>query len=509
MTERIKKNRILAGALLALIVLAAIAFAVWRLAGGKDAAPQTGRVDALSYVMELKLDAENDRLSETVTLELKNDTDSPLTEICLRDMTPALLKYAAEHHADEGNEGKGSELLFVRQRGAAEPRVSRELDGTLLRVALASAVPAGATAEIEIGLQTDIPNRQDRFGVQVREQGKIYSLSFCFPYLADNENGVWNTDPFFDDGESRSTDLADYRVTLEAPESFVVAAAGESRTESGRTEAEARQMRDYAIVACDFMDVDVFETEGVRINNYYLKGAYAEQYRRLSELTARDSFRIFTENIGSYIYDELDIVQCLFGYAFGGMEYPGLVMINGTSHYDGVGPELGAQTLAEVITHEIGHQWFYAAVGNNEYSEGWLDEGFTSYLERHMFMLTPSETNDYIRQIDRDMPPLEALQKDMEDYAEVMRGEMDGMYINIPPDEYPEGRAYGEGEYDGGYIFLLEVRSLLGEERFAEFLREYYRTYCLKVAGTEDVEALLRKYDGGSAMEELLRFYLK
>ena len=34
---------------------------------------------------------------------------------------------------------------------------------------------------------TDIPARQDRFGVHRTKRGKLYLLSFCFPYLADNE----------------------------------------------------------------------------------------------------------------------------------------------------------------------------------------------------------------------------------------------------------------------------------------------------------------------------------
>ena len=32
-----------------------------------------------------------------------------------------------------------------------------------------------------------------------------------------------------------------------------------------------------------------------------------------------------------------------------------------------------------VTVHEAGHQFWYGLVGNNEFEEAWLDEGFNSY----------------------------------------------------------------------------------------------------------------------------------
>ncbi|MGH9264015.1 MAG: M1 family aminopeptidase, partial [Acidimicrobiales bacterium] len=51
----------------------------------------------------------------------------------------------------------------------------------------------------------------------------------------------------------------------------------------------------------------------------------------------------------------------------GGIEYPTHVM-------------QGPGTLG-VTSHEVGHQWFYGLVGNNQGRDPWLDEGVTSWAE--------------------------------------------------------------------------------------------------------------------------------
>jgi hypothetical protein len=67
----------------------------------------------------------------------------------------------------------------------------------------------------------------------------------------------------------------------------------------------------------------------------------------------------------------------------GGIEYPGHVM-------------QGPNTVG-VASHEVGHQWFYGLVGNDQGRDPWLDEGLASWaearfegrLERYMARVIP------------------------------------------------------------------------------------------------------------------------
>jgi aminopeptidase N len=79
--------------------------------------------------------------------------------------------------------------------------------------------------------------------------------------------------------------------------------------------------------------------------------------------TAESAVDAHAARFGAYPYGELDAVIDN-NYWFGGMEYPGFVL------------DLVSSTA---LTHEIGHQWWYGIVGDDEYNSPWLDEAFTDY----------------------------------------------------------------------------------------------------------------------------------
>lgn len=470
-----------------------------------------GSVDALSYNMKLKLDTSSDSLTETVSIKFRNDTDRTLSQIYIRDMTPGALNYFKKNYKGSADTSVSTTIKSVRLKGSKKNlKYSYKKGKTVLVVNLGKGkVRPGETGSVVVRMKTDIPDRQDRFGVQKTKKGKLYTLSFCFPYLADNKNGKWNTDPFFDDGESRSSDTANYYVSFKAPKSYKVAASGDEKTKNGVTRITAKNCRDFAIVTSNFMKKDSFKVCGINVNNYYLKGGHYNQYRKLSKMVAVDSIGLFTKKVGKYPYKELDITECLFGFGFGGMEYPGLVMINGSTYLEGQGHKFGAQTLAEVVSHEIGHQWFYAAVGNREYSEGWIDEGFTTFLERDTYGLTDCKSNRYLRKIDKYVPSIKRLKMELPDYLNAYKKENKGKYLNVSPSKYPSNREYGYAEYDGGYLFLVEVKNRIGEKQFDKFIKEYYRKYCMKTVRTKDIVKLIRKYDNSRQMDKIINFYIK
>ena len=466
-------------------------------------------IDAVAYEMELWLNTSKNCLTEKVTMEIKNHTEKTVSELCIRDMTPEILKYCEENYSID-NKNLKTQIISISLKNSDET-LSYKFgnDKSILYVQLddQNTIKPNETAFITIQMKTDIPNREDRFGYRETEKGKLYALSFCFPYLADNDNGEWILDPFFDDGESRSSDLANYSVVFHAPDTYEVAISGNEKRENGTIITNAKNMRDFAIVACDFMKKDSFEVKGIQINNYYLVGEHADEYKRITKAVASDSISIFTEQIGTYPYKELDIVPCLFGFGYGGMEYPGLIMANASSYFDG--PFRDAISLEDKISHEIAHQWFYAAVGNREYQEGWLDESFATLLEKDIYGLADCEAHKLVKEVEPTYPSLkekENIRKEILDYSRELYQDI---HLNVPPNEYPEEQSYGTAEYEGGYAFLQELRLLLGNDRFMDFVRDYYKEFYMKTVTTDELLNFIKKYNNSDKLNEIVRFYFR
>jgi len=74
---------------------------------------------------------------------------------------------------------------------------------------------------------------------------------------------------------------------------------------------------------------------------------------------------------GDYAYNNVSAVDGTIA-AGGGMEYPTITLI---------GDAKDAFELDVVITHEVGHNWFYGMLANNERKSAWMDEGINSFYE--------------------------------------------------------------------------------------------------------------------------------
>jgi hypothetical protein len=77
---------------------------------------------------------------------------------------------------------------------------------------------------------------------------------------------------------------------------------------------------------------------------------------------------------GQYPYDTLTVVDPPRGSNTGGMEYP--TFITAGAYF---WPGEHSFSPEGVTVHEFGHQFWYGMVGNNEFEEAWLDEGFNTY----------------------------------------------------------------------------------------------------------------------------------
>ncbi|MEU6406390.1 M1 family metallopeptidase [Streptomyces sp. NPDC046985] len=236
-------------------------------------------------------------------------------------------------------------------------------DCTSLKVTLPSPLAQGGSASIGFDLGITVPSGADRFG----HDGAFSFLGNALPVLAVRDGAGWHLDPYTNNGESFYSLAADFKVTLDHPSSLLVPATGASTDapgSSGRTvtTATASKVRDFAWAAGPFSKISGTSPGGVAVNVYSVSNISSSSAQSMLS-TAKSAVDAHASRFGAYPYGELDAVIDN-NYWFGGMEYPGFVL------------DLVSSTA---LTHEIGHQWWYGIVGDDEYNSPWLDEAFTDY----------------------------------------------------------------------------------------------------------------------------------
>lgn len=76
----------------------------------------------------------------------------------------------------------------------------------------------------------------------------------------------------------------------------------------------------------------------------------------------------YNKMVGKYPYEQYSVIQG----GDGGMEYAMCTLVLGEGELNG---------FIGLIAHEFGHSWFQHVLASNESKHGWMDEGFTSFIE--------------------------------------------------------------------------------------------------------------------------------
>jgi hypothetical protein len=257
--------------------------------------------------------------------------------------------------------GAGSHLAVdAVYLGGTAPVRTEQPDATTLVVPLDEPLAAGeaidATVPFTLTLPAPTPDRISRRGDSVRFG--------TFPPLLAWEPGIgWATDPptaLY--AESSTAPVADWSVSIQVPDGLTVLAAGEER--DGRWYASA--MRDFAFAAGRFR---VVEGQAGAPQPVHVTVAVADDLRDDANAyldTAVRSLTDFGTRFGPYPWSRFTMV--ISPDLPGGIEYPSFA-------------HMGPGTNDRTVPHEVGHQWFYGLVGNDQGRDPWIDEGLATWAE--------------------------------------------------------------------------------------------------------------------------------
>jgi hypothetical protein len=270
-------------------------------------------------------------------------------------------------------------------------------DSTVMAVPLPRRLGAGQSVSVDIAWTarpSTLPRRQGR-------RGRHYDFAQWYPRIAVYDAGGWRVQPLMPQGEFYG-EFGDYDVTLDVAADQVIGATGvpvqgdpgwaraaatpgtqpNLRRNAYPSAAPVRlgmlpaqpaasrkhvrwRARDVHHFAWTTNPAYIYEGGAhgdVAIHVLYQPGDTAWANNVVVNRTA-DALRWLEGIFGPYPWPQITNVHRIEG---GGTEFPMMVM-NGS-------PGLG------LILHEVGHNYVHGILANNEWREGWLDEGFVSYL---------------------------------------------------------------------------------------------------------------------------------
>lgn len=343
---------------------------------------------------------------------------------------------------------------------------------SVLSIPFTRELAPGADAAVYLRYTLSVPAQRGRLG---RSRNGLL-LGNAMPVAATLENGAWRIDGYVQTGDSFVSDVADYKVVIRCPKTYTVAATGslhEARLDDeGMYEAYylAPQVRDFAAALTQKCFTAVSSSgNGVTVYGY---AGFKDRAQYLAD-TAAGALSYFESKIGPYPYAELSAVG---GELDGGMEYPGLIMVDGESLAG------SRRTSGELyIAHEVAHQWFYGLLGTDQVREPWVDEALVEFLGFAYIRAAHGEeyaaglAQTFFGSMEKT-PPVLPLNAPLAAFAAAEN-----------PNEY------FYGVYGRGYQLYSELCGVMGEARFYAALESLY------------AQRLFQRVDGAALMDAFSR----
>lgn len=433
--------------------------------------PKADKLPHYTLYASLNYSLHNLRVEQQI--DYLNRSGDSLSELLLL-VEPA--RYPGVFQLDNLNWGDGS------------PVVDYSRDLGIIQIPLESPLLSGEEIALSLTYTLDLPSpspeyygRPVPFGYSSRQINLVDWYPFIPPYIPGEGWLYHQAGPF---GEHLVYEIADFDVHIQIADSnpnIVIAASSIPETTEDGDHYRLESARNFSWSVSDQYVVSSTTIDSVEVFSYYfpINSAAGEAVLQ----TTAESLELFNELFGPYPRQVLTVVEADF---LDGMEYDGLYFLSKGFYNLYTGSP--ADYLTAIAAHETAHQWWYAAVGNDQALEPWLDEALCTYSE-HLYYekLHPdSLTWWWTYRINYYEP----------------QGWVDGSIYN------PLGyRAYRDAVYLNGALFLDELRNTMGDDNFLDFLLAYSQKYFRQIVTGDDFFTTLVDYNPGDIEPLLDKFF--
>jgi len=367
----------------------------------------------------------------------------------------------------------------------------------IFKMPLPTPLPPGGQTVITTPFRVKIPGNFSRLA----HVDQAYMICQWYPKPAVYDREGWHPMSYLSQGEYYS-EFGSFDVKITLPQNYVVGATGKLQTESEKAFIEARakasegldfealakqkqdsfpasdtatktirytaeNVHDFAWFADKRYYVKKGQTKlasGRKIDTYIYFNKFEANYWKDALDYVDRAVHFYSDIVGEYPYHKVMAVQGI--YEGSDMEYP-MITVIGKSYYAG--------GLDNVITHEIGHNWFYGVLGSNERDYPWLDEGWNTYLDarymsRYYGYGTSTEYLAYLYEaLQYDDQPIHSKSQDLSSINYYLCG-------------------YAKPTMSFRYLQMY-----LGTEKLDRLLQQYYQKWKFKHPQPEDLRKLFEE----------------
>jgi pimeloyl-ACP methyl ester carboxylesterase len=415
------------------------------------------------YHIDLSIAPDLQSTSARQVVRYTNQEDVPLAEVYFH-LFPNLL----------GGSIEVSAVTVGDQQVAA----TTEMQNTILRVPLAERLAPGESAVIGMDYRVAIPTEGgSNYGVFATIDG-VLALAHFYPMIAVHDDEGWNIALPSPNADVTYGDSSFYLVQITAPAEQVLVTSGSQvahSTDAGQQTlfVAAGPVRDFYLASSDRYTVISQQMGETTVNSYGFPEFNTQNKQALGY--AVGALESLGARLGPYPFTEFDVAPTP-NLALG-VEYPGATVIRDELYDTEVQfNDTPANALMEsTVAHEVGHQWFYSVVGNDQLDEPWVDEALVQYVTYLYFLDTYGQQG------------AEGFRQSFVNRWQ--RVNMADIPVGMPAGNY-DGAEYGAIVYGRGPLFFLALAEEMGQPSFDSFLRSYYQQQKWGIATGADLKAL-------------------
>jgi hypothetical protein len=491
----------------------------------------------VNTTIQVKLDDQAHSLSGKVRIQYINRSPATLSFIyfhlwpnAYRDNSTALARQLLQegktdfYFSNAAERGYIDSLAFEINGSSAVIRYD-SVYSDICKVLLNDPLKAGDTAVITTPFYVKLPDAKfSRLG----HSGQAYFITQWYPKPAVFDREGWHPMPYLDQGEFCS-EFGKFDVTISLPENYLLSATGNrihAPEEEQFLEAQVERTKTHlhngthhaggmkfpgsapAFKSIRFTESNVHDFAWFADKRFYVlkeEIKLQEDDRKINAWIfftdknygswkdalsfVRSAINFYSQRVGGYPYNNVTAVDGTI-MAGGGMEYPGITVI---------GDVADEMELDIVMAHEIGHNWFYSALGSNERMSPLMDEGVNSYFEMR-YIREKYPRKKLTLQLGKDSSfKLLGLNKvpywryNEPSFFTVLREHTD-QSIDLPATAFTE-KNYGNIIYSKGAIVFDYLEDYMGTTDFDAAMQEYFREFRFRHPVYSDLSAIFKKYN--------------